>query len=77
MQGLKITPPPRRPDFFVLSFKQFEIMLKLMRAWPEGSELPKLDANVDQLAALKYIVQVRGKWFPSEKGVAHFNSRAA
>lgn len=58
-------------DKGILSFKQFQVMVAITMAYPEGMKASSLDPTIGDLVDLGMILQKGDRWLPTEKGVNH------
>jgi hypothetical protein len=55
----------------ILSYKQFQIMVAVTMAYPQGMQASRLDPTIGDLVDLGMIQQKGDRWFPTEAGVNH------
>jgi hypothetical protein len=58
-------------DKGILSFKQFQVMVAVTLAYPEGFKASSLDPTIGDLVDLQMIQQKGDRWIPTEAGVNH------
>lgn len=55
----------------ILSLDQFNKMVEVIMAWPEGLPGSRLDLAIGDLYELGMVQQKGNRWFPTEAGVNH------
>jgi hypothetical protein len=55
----------------ILSYKQFQVMVAVTMAYPQGMQASILDPTIGDLVDLGMIRQKGNRWFPTEAGVNH------
>lgn len=55
----------------ILSYKQFQVMVAVTMAYPQGMKASVLDPTIGDLVDLGMIQQKGDCWFPTESGVNH------